>query len=139
MGAGYEALVSAAMHYDCNRNASFKTYAARCMYNAILAEIKLFSKFNYVDLENIGEYYIDLWGEKESDRLRCSRLEALDNAIEQLDPNDRALIRGHFGLNCKKLTLKELGHLNGVSHQAIDKKIKKMCCGLQQTILRQCA
>lgn len=145
-GAGYEALVDAALAYDASREASFKTYAWHCVRNAMLAEVRRMFPIKVSDeqrgavaiirdntedteLEGVRPSFFD---KIQSARLRCDweserkwQLEMLDEAMAMLEPEERFLVRCNFGLDGERMTLEELASIANVSPQAIHKRIKK--------------
>ena len=145
-GAGYEALVDAARAYDASREASFKTYAWHCVRNAMLAEIRRMFPIKVSD-EQRGAFAIirdnsedteldgvrpSLFDKFQSAKLRCDweperkwQLEMLDEAMVQLEPEERFLVRCNFGFDGEKMTLEELADIAKVSPQAVHKRIKK--------------
>lgn len=145
-GAGYEALVDAARAYDASREASFKTYAWHCVRNAMLAEIRRMFPIKVSDeqrgavaiiRDNSEDTELDgvrpsLFDKFQSARLRCDweperkwQLEMLDEAMVQLEPEERFLVRCNFGFDGEKMTLEELADIAKVSPQAVHKRIKK--------------
>lgn len=145
-GAGYEALVDAARAYDASREASFKTYAWHCVRNAMLAEIRRMFPIKVSDeqrgavaiiRDNSEDTELDgvrpsLFDKFQSAKLRCDweperkwQLEMLDEAMVQLEPEERFLVRCNFGFDGEKMTLEELADIAKVSPQAVHKRIKK--------------
>ena len=49
----------------------------------------------------------------------------LDEAMVQLEPEERFLVRCNFGFDGEKMTLEELADIAKVSPQAVHKRIKK--------------
>ena len=145
-GAGYEALVDAARAYDDSREASFKTFAWHCVRNAMLAEVRRMFPIKVSD-EQRGAVVImrdnsedteleggrpSLFDKFQSARLRCDweperkwQLEMLDEAMVQLEPEERFLVRCNFGFDGERMTLEELADIAKVSPQAVHKRIKK--------------
>jgi RNA polymerase sigma factor (sigma-70 family) len=134
---GYMALLVARLNYRTDRGAQFKTYASTCIYNAMLKEIN--QPYCFVTLNESKSYDFDLWEEQESDRINHCRYEAIDPAMEQLEPESRDLICSYYGINRESRTLKQLGEEHGVSLQAIHKKIRKIEKRLHDSLLQQCA
>ena len=81
------------------------------------------------ELEGVRPSFFD---KIQSARLRCDweserkwQLEMLDEAMVQLEPEERFLIRCNFGFDGEKMTLEELADIAKVSPQAVHKRIKK--------------
>ena len=144
LDAGYEALVSAACHYDSTRNASFKTYASRCIWHAMVAEINRWRPSFAVLVPEVvnGE---PRFVEKEESLFTCLndanvftltsmccnweaeqawQLETLNEALATLKPEEQFLIRCYYGFDNKAMKLEEIAkHLN-VSTTAVHKRLK---------------
>ena len=135
-GAGYEALVSAACHYDGNRNASFKTYASRCIWHAMVAEIeRLFPSQTIETQDEKKKEFLFIYNKDFSSELTvrvcCNweaeqawQLETLNEAIASLKPEEQFLIRCYYGFDNKAMTLEEIAKVLNVSPQAVHKRIK---------------
>ena len=153
-GAGYEALISAACHYDGNRNASFKTYANRCIWHAMVAEINRWRPSFAVLVPEVvnGE---PRFVEKEESLFTCLddanvftltsmccnweaeqawQLETLNEAIATLKPEEQFLIRCYFGFDNKAMKLEEIANKLNVSPQAVHKRIKNAIVKLRTFI-----
>ncbi len=153
-GAGYEALVSAACHYDGNRNASFKTYANRCIWHAMVAEIKRWRPSFAILVPEVvnGE---PRFVEKEESLFTCLddanvftltsmccnweseqawQLETLNEAIATLKPKEQFLIRCYFGFDNKAMKLEEIANRLNVSTTAVHKRLKNAITKLRTFI-----
>ena len=142
--AGYEALVSAACHYDSTRNASFKTYASKCIWHAMVAEINRWhpsfvimvpevvngrpklvktevSLFTCLDDTNTFTH-TPMCCNWEAEQ--AWQLETLNEALATLKPEEQFLIRCYYGFDNKAMKLEEIAkHLN-VSTTAVHKRLK---------------
>lgn len=145
-GAGYEALVSAACHYDSTRNASFKTYASKCIWHAMLAEINRWRPSYAIlvpevvngepRLVKIEESLFTCLDDANTFTLTpicCNweaeqawQLETLNEAIATLKPKEQFLIRCYFGFDNKAMKLEEIANQLNVSTQAVHKRIKNV-------------
>lgn len=145
-GAGYEALFDAACAYDASREASFKTFAWHCVRNAMLAEVRRMFPIRMSDEQrktvsivrdnaedtNLEDLRTSVFDTFQSARLRCDweperkwQLEMLNEAMVQLEPEERFLLRCNFGFDGERMTLEELADIAKVSPQAVHKRIKK--------------
>lgn len=154
LDAGYEALVSAACHYDSNRNASFKTYASRCIWHAMVAEINRWRPSFAILVPEVvnGE---PRFVEKEESLFTCLddanvftltsmccnwesekawQLETLNEAIATLKPKEQFLIRCYFGFDNKAMKLEEIANRLNVSTTAVHKSIQKALTKLRTFI-----
>lgn len=154
LDAGYEALVSAACHYDGNRNASFKTYANRCIWHAMVAEINRWRPSFAVLVPEVvnGE---PRFVEKEESLFTCLddanvftltsmccnweseqawQLETLNEAIATLKPKEQFLIRCYFGFDNKAMKLEEIANRLNVSTTAVHKRLKNAITKLRTFI-----
>jgi RNA polymerase sigma factor (sigma-70 family) len=153
-GAGYEALISAACHYDSTRNASFKTYASRCIWHAMVAEINRWRPSFAVLVPEVvnGE---PRFVEKEESLFTCLddanvftltsmccnweaeqawQLETLNEAIATLKPKEQFLIRCYFGFDNKAMKLEEIANRLNVSTTAVHKRLKNAIAKLRTFI-----
>ena len=154
LDAGYEALVSAACHYDSTRNASFKTYASRCIWHAMVAEINRWRPSFAVLVPEVvnGE---PRFVEKEESLFTCLddanvftltsmccnweaeqawQLETLNEAIASLNPKEQFLIRCYYGFDNKAMKLEEIANRLNVSTTAVHKSIQKALTKLRTFI-----
>ena len=154
LDAGYEALVSAACHYDSTRNASFKTYASRCIWHAMVAEINRWRPSFAVLVPEVvnGE---PRFVEKEESLFTCLddanvftltsmccnweaeqawQLETLNEAIATLKPKEQFLIRCYFGFDNKAMKLEEIANRLNVSTTAVHKRLKNAIAKLRTFI-----
>ena len=154
LDAGYEALVSAACHYDGNRNASFKTYANRCIWHAMVAEINRWRPSFAVLVPEVvnGE---PRFVEKEESLFTCLddanvftltsmccnweseqawQLETLNEAIATLKPKEQFLIRCYYGFDNKAMKLEEIANRLNVSTTAVHKRLKNAITKLRTFI-----
>jgi RNA polymerase sigma factor (sigma-70 family) len=143
-GAGYEALVSAACHYDGNRNASFKTYANKCIWHAMVAEINRWHPSFVIMVQEVVNGRPKLVKTEVSlftclddtntfthtpmccnwEAEQAWQLETLNEAIATLKPEEQFLIRCYYGFDNKAMKLEEIAkHLN-VSTTAVHKRLK---------------
>lgn len=143
-GAGYEDLVSAACHYDSTRNASFKTYASKCIWHALVAEINRWHPSFAILVPEVVNGKPRLVKKKESlftclddtntytltpiccnwDAEQAWLLETLNEAIATLKPEEQLLIRCYFGFDNKAMKLEKIANNLNVSPQAVHKRIK---------------
>ena len=135
-GAGYEALISAACHYDSTRNASFKTYANKCIWHAMVAEIEqLFPSQTIVNqygkAKELRFIHDETISSDLSVRLCCNweaeqawQLETLNEALATLKPKEQFLIRCYFGFDNKAMKLEEIANRLNVSTTAVHKRLK---------------
>jgi len=136
--AGEEALISAACHYDSNQNASFKTYASRCIWNAMVAEIESLYPSHKIMNEDEEVTKERLFIHSENSgldlpiHLCCSwetehawQLEMLNEAIATLSPEDQSLVRWYFGFDGEAMKLNEIAYILNISPQAVHKRLKK--------------
>ena len=153
-GAGYEALISAACHYDSTRNASFKTYANRCIWHAMVAEINRWRPSFAILVPEVvnGE---PRFVEKEESLFTCLddanvftltsmccnwesekawQLETLNEAIATLKPKEQFLIRCYFGFDNKAMKLEEIANRLNVSTTAVHKRLKNAITKLRTFI-----
>ena len=153
-GAGYEALVSAACHYDGNRNASFKTYASRCIWHAMVAEIKRWHPSFAVLVPEVVNGETSFVKKEESlftcldeantftlTSMCCNweaeqawQLETLNEAIATLKPKEQFLIRCYYGFDNKAMKLEEIANNLNVSTSAVQKSLKKVLAKLRTFI-----
>ena len=145
-GAGYEALISAACHFDSTRNASFKTYANKCIWHAMVAEIEqLFPSQTIVNQNGKVKEQRFIHDETiNSDltvRFCCNweaeqawQLETLNEAIATLKPKEQFLIRCYFGFDNKAMKLEEIANRLNVSTTAVHKRLKNTIAKLRTFI-----
>lgn len=144
--AGYEALLSAAHAFDSASGLSFEPYARKAIQNAMCAELrKLFpvdlktnwEKDNFVYGETFDrtalEGNLKPWCCNWDDDERYLR-ELLTDAIACLTNAERALIEARYGINGEEMKLAELGNMLNVSHQAVDKKLRRILLRLRDFI-----
>lgn len=152
--AGYEALVSAACHYDSTRNASFKTYANKCIWNAMVAEINRWHPSLAIMAQEVVKGEPKLVTKKESlftclddtstysiTSMCCNweaeqawQLETMNEALASLKPEEQFLIRCYFGFDNKAMKLEEIANKLNVSPQAVHKRIKNAIAKLRTFI-----
>ena len=145
VSAGNEGLIDAACHYDSERNASFKTYASTCIWNAMLAEIKRWFPFHTVVEEEIVQGKPTLVKKKESlftriddaskypvpslccdwEAEEAGLYETLDDAITHLEPSESQLIHMKYGFEGEEMKLHEMAKPLRITPQAVQKRIKK--------------
>lgn len=144
--AGYEALWTAATSFH-RFGEAFLPYAYTAIKNAMQKEIR---KLFPVDLKDAyksengfsyGEVFCDAayeeyetlhynsWDDEEQRMFEC-----VDDAVEQLPPNDKYIVKAHYGFYGKPLTYQQLGDQTNVSAQAVDKKDKRICRQLRARI-----
>ena len=145
-GAGYEALISAACHFDSTRNASFKTYANKCIWHAMVAEIEqLFPSQTIVNQNGKVKEQRFIHDETiNSDltvRFCCNweaeqawQLETLNEAIASLNPKEQFLIRCYYGFDNKAMKLEEIANRLNVSTTAVHKRLKNTIAKLRTFI-----
>ena len=142
VNAGYEGLAVAAYHYDGERNVSFKTYATKCIWNTMVAEIRKWFPSHTIEVVEIvnGKPVLvkkeeDLFARVDDSKgyptpLVCcdweaeetSLYETLDEALDHLGNKERRLIRAKMGYDGKEMRLREIADECGVSTQAIHKR-----------------
>ena len=145
-GAGYEALISAACHYDSTRNASFKTYANKCIWHAMVAEIEqLFPSQTIVNqngkVKELRFIHDETINSDLTVRFCCNweaeqawQLETLNEAIATLKPKEQFLIRCYFGFDNKAMKLEEIANRLNVSTTAVHKRLKNAIAKLRTFI-----
>ena len=147
LDAGYEALVSAACHYDSTRNASFKTYASRCIWHAMVAEIRNMVPVKVYDSESRtglvrsdeadGEAKLlelaDLLGYWESEQRRIK--ETVAELMTHLSTDERWLLRCYYGFDDEAMTLQGIANLLLISPQAVHKRIKHVHDKLRKLVM----
>lgn len=161
---GYMALLDAKTHYQEGHGAQFKTYASRCIYNAMLKELAhIHNLVNVPEKQSFSINYMtineeqpcddawegdtledrawerDLWENDREDHRCHQRAETLDKLLGQLDPGDRELVQCRYGIGRAPWTLKQLGEARGVSLQAVHKKLHEIEQGLNDSLCRMCA
>lgn len=161
---GYMALLDAKAHYQTGRGAQFKTYASRCIYNAMLKELtQIHNVVSVPDKQRINVNFVTINENQYSDEMGnedtwednawewdlferdwdskqcCQRAEMLDKLLEQLDPEDRELVQRRYGFDEEPWTLKQLGEARGVSFQAVHKKLHGIEQGLYDSLCSLCA
>lgn len=142
VSAGDEALFEAARHYDSSRNVSFKTYATKCVWNAMVEEIHHWfpnHTIQVVEIVNGVPAYVnkkeDLFTRVDDSEgyptpsVCCdweaeenSLYETLDDAMEHLENKERCLIHAKFGYDGREMKLREMADEYGVSIQAVHKR-----------------
>ena len=160
-----EGLIDAACHYDSERDASFKTYASTCIWNAMTAELQRWhpthtiveaefvngmptfvknnvSLFTLVDdSECYPVHSVCCDWEAEEDGL----YETLDDALDRLEQGERDLLYYRHGFNGESKKLRELAEIYHVSQQAVNKRLDKAHDKLRRLLVdeglpyRQCA
>ena len=145
-GAGYEALISAACHFDSTRNASFKTYANKCIWHAMVAEIEqLFPSQTIVNqngkVKELRFIHDETINSDLTVRFCCNweaeqawQLETLNEAIATLKPEEQFLIRCYFGFDNKAMKLEEIANRLNVSTTAVHKRLKNAIAKLRTFI-----
>lgn len=145
-GAGYEALISAACHYDSTRNASFKTYANKCIWHAMVAEIEqLFPSQTIVNqngkVKELRFIHNETINSDLTVRFCCNweaeqawQLETLNEAIATLKPKEQFLIRCYYGFDNKAMKLEEIANRLNVSTTAVHKRLKNAIAKLRTFI-----
>ena len=145
-GAGYEALISAACHFDSTRNASFKTYANKCIWHAMVAEIEqLFPSQTIVNqngkVKELRFIHDETINSDLTVRFCCNweaeqawQLETLNEAIATLKPKEQFLIRCYFGFDNKAMKLEEIANRLNVSTTAVHKRLKNTIAKLRTFI-----
>ena len=145
-GAGYEALISAACHYDSTRNASFKTYANKCIWHAMVAEIEqLFPSQTIVNqngkVKELRFIHDETINSDLTVRFCCNweaeqawQLETLNEAIASLNPKEQFLIRCYYGFDNKAMKLEEIANRLNVSTTAVHKRLKNTIAKLSTFI-----
>ncbi|MCR5013369.1 MAG: sigma-70 family RNA polymerase sigma factor [Bacteroidales bacterium] len=146
---GIMALEKAKEHYNDSKKTKFRTYTYTCIFNAMKDEmihlnsvVKL-PKDSWPN-ENITRInddldYFDSEDEQDCAALKQARLDALGLALDGLSQEDRQLVMLKYGFSGRALTLKELGESQGVTPQAIDKRIRRIEQKLQSEIYKRCA
>ena len=145
-GAGYEALISAACHFDSTRNASFKTYANKCIWHAMVAEIEqLFPSQTIVNqngkVKELRFIHDETINSDLTVRFCCNweaeqawQLETLNEAIASLNPKEQFLIRCYYGFDNKAMKLEEIANRLNVSTTAVHKRLKNTIAKLRTFI-----
>lgn len=142
---GYIALKQAEAKYQVGRGAKFNTYASRCIYNETLKEIGQVGNVvtlpvrrrlegTFVEFDTNQSFETEDPFNPEPDYY-----EALDGALDELNPDEHELISGRYGLDGESYSLKDLGAAYGVSLQAIHKRIGKIEHKLKDNIYSRVA
>jgi RNA polymerase sigma factor (sigma-70 family) len=153
-----EGLIDAACHYDSERDASFKTYASTCIWNAMLAELQRWhpthtivelefvngvptfvkkndSLFTLVDdAECYSNHSVCCDWEAEEDCL----YETLDDVLDRLEQGERDLLYYRHGFNGEPKKLRELAETYHVSQQAVNKRLDKAHDRLRGLLVDEC-
>ena len=153
-----EGLIDAACHYDSERDASFKTYASTCIWNAMSAELqrwrpthtivelefvngvptfvkKKASLFTLVDdSECYPVHSVCCDWEAEEDCL----YETLDDVLDRLEQEEKDLLYYRHGFNGKSKKLRELAEIYHVSQQAVNKRLNKAHGRLRRLLVDDC-
>ena len=147
LGAGYEALAVAARAYEDSREASFKTYATTCIKNAMLAEIRnmfpvkvndkhlkiVLIRSDETDGDDEVHALSRLLGNWEHEQHKLQEMVA--DALFQLAPDERWLIRCYYGFDDEPMTLQSIANLLLVSPQAIHKRLKRVHDKLRKLVM----
>lgn len=142
---GYMVLKQAQEKYQTGRGAQFKTYASRCIYHAMLKEIEQVNNVVTLPVKRSLEYaFVEFDADKSFEiedpfDPEPDYYQALDNALDELNPGDRELVQHRYGVGGEPWTLKQLGEARGVSLQAVHKKLHGIEQGLHDSLCRQCA
>ena len=147
---GYMAVLKAIPYYQTGRGAKVNTFLSTCIYNEMQKEIRKInnvvtlpgkqqSQYSFTSLDNNETIEMNLWEECADDEKQHSLLETLDKLLDQLNPNDKNLIQCRYGFTGVPMTLKELGKAQGVSLQAIQKRLNRIERELRTSIYPQCA
>ena len=141
VSAGYEGLLEAAFNYDSERNVYFKTYATKCIWNTMVAEInRWFPSYTIevVEIMNGKPVFVkkkeDLFTRVDDsedyptpsvccdwEAEEASLFETLDDALAHLENKERRLIRARLGYDGKEMKFREIADECGVSTQAVHK------------------
>jgi RNA polymerase sigma factor (sigma-70 family) len=147
LGAGYEALWTAACTYDASREASFKTYATTCIRNAMLAEIRnMFPvKVNEQQTRKSLVRNDETGGDTEVYELakllehweweQRKQQETVAEVLGRLKPDERWLIRCYYGFDGDAMTLQNIADLLSVSPQAVHKRLKRVHDKLRKLVM----
>lgn len=159
LSAGYEALWNAALAYNPACEASFSTYATCGIRNEMVAEIKrmfpirvsdeqrkdIFFVRDEVDDSELANPRPSAFDQFQSECMDCnwgleeqSLREKIDEAMEQLLPEERTLVRRRYGFDNGPMTLKELSEIYNISLQAISKRQGKIHDKLRTFIVDEC-
>ncbi len=159
LSAGYEALWNAALAYNPAGEASFNTYATCSVRNEMVAEIRRMFPIKVSDEQrkdiifvrneaddsdwaiprpSVFDQYqsksMDYNWELEEQWLR----EKIDEAMEQLLPEERALVRRRYGFDNSPMTLNELSEIYEICKQAINKRLGKIHGKLRTFVVDEC-
>ncbi len=159
LSAGYEALWNAALAYNPACEASFSTYATCSIRNEMVAEIKRMFPIRVSDEQRKDIFFVrDEVDDSELDNPRPSAFdqyqsecmdrnwgleeqslrEKIDEAMEQLLPEERTLVRRRYGFDNGPMTLKELSEIYKVCLQAINKRLYKIHDKLRLFVVDEC-
>lgn len=145
--AGYEALISAACHYDNNRNVSFKTYANKCIWHSMVAEIERLFPSQTIETQDEKKkeflfIYNKDFGSDLTVRVCCNweaeqawQLETLHEAIASLKPKEQFLIRCYYGFDNKAMKLEEIANVLNVTPQAVHKRLTRVHDKLRKLVM----
>lgn len=144
---GMIGLVKASQHYTSDKG-KFSTYACRCIANEILIELRkqktgkrnaqvvsinqiIYSNgTNNITLEEtiISNENI------EEDLIEKEQYETMHNLINNLEENDRELIKNYYGVGRKKMTQIELAEITNLSQAQICRRIKNLINKMKQEV-----
>lgn len=130
-------LIKAVDTYDIEKQIQFPTYAARCINNEILMNIRKFKRNNIqivnmydcitYDSDNNELKYIDIIEDENSNfvtkMLENSLQYELYNIMNSLSEIEKKLIILYFGFDENKHTQKEIANILGISQSTISRLI----------------
>lgn len=134
---GIIGLIKAVDTYDIKRQIKFSTYAARCINNEILMNIRKFKRNNIqivnmydcitYDSDNNELKYIDIIEDENSNfvtkMLENSLQYELYNIMNSLSEIEKKLIILYFGFDENKHTQKEIANILGISQSTTSRLI----------------
>lgn len=141
--AGYNALEKAYNDYDAQRGCSFKTYATRCIWYALLDKMKTlvsysnkFVRLDYVDNADTMLNSLSIWQAQEDNSEQDYLIDIMLKGIELLPEKDRTLLKRYYGIGTEPRTLQTLANELGVSFQAVSKRVRRIEKQLRTFILK---
>lgn len=127
---GTEGLIKAARLFDPEKGFRFSTLAVRCITTEIIGRLR----WEYVHNKEIPSGHIPVNVAKKEEvecsmerKDRTEQLEMLEKCIAKLSSYDQYLLRAKWGLapHTRPSTNKELGKVEGITHQGIQYKVKR--------------
>ena len=156
LSAGYEALARAARTYNATGEATFRTYASRCIHNEMVAEIarmfpikvsdrqreNLAIVRDVVDESDLDTPRISVFDKYQSETMSCDwepeHEKLLDDVVEakdRLKNEERELLHYRHGFECDSMKLEELAEHYQKTPQAIHKRLNHIHDKLRKLVV----